>query len=51
MDDGKERHVLLAGVEQNDEDHCAYLKTLIEKMKVNNVITMVSPDMPFFIKT
>ncbi len=51
MDDGKERQVLLAGVEQNDEDHCAYLKTLIEKMHVKDVLTMMSPDMPYFIKT
>lgn len=44
------RQILLAGVEQ-DEEHSLYLARLVDEMAIKNVVTMISPDLPYFIKT
>jgi hypothetical protein len=44
------RQILLAGVEK-DEEHSLFLSRLVDEMGVKNIVTMVSPDLPYFIKT
>ena len=45
-----ERQILLIGVEQ-EEEHCFFISKLVDQMGIKNVVTMVSPDLPYFIKT
>jgi hypothetical protein len=41
----------MLGVEEENEDHCIYLKKMAEKMGSRIILTALSPDMPYFIKT
>jgi hypothetical protein len=45
-----ERQILLIGVEQ-EEEHCFFISKLVDQMGIKNIVTMVSPDLPYFIKT
>ncbi len=44
------KQLLLVGVNE-EEEHCLFLAKLLEELEVKNVVTMIPPDLPFFIKT
>lgn len=44
------KQLLMVGVDK-DEDHCLFLNKLIQEFEIKNVVTMVPPDLPYFIKT
>ena len=41
----------MMGVEEENEDHCIYIKKLAEKMNIKVMMTSISPDLPYFIRT
>lgn len=41
----------MLGVDEENEDHCIYVKKIAEKMGSKVVHTALPPDMPYFIKT
>lgn len=46
-----DRKIVLAGVEEEDEDHSIFVKRMAEKFDCENICTALPPDMPYFIKT
>ena len=46
-----DRKILLAGVEEEDEDHSIFVKRTAEKFDSEIILTALPPDMPYFIKT
>ena len=46
-----DRKILMIGVEEENEDHSIYIKKLAEKMGVKLILTALSPDLPYFIKS
>lgn len=39
------------GINEENEDHCLYVKRLAEKFVTETAVTALAPDMPYFIKT
>ena len=50
IEEDPSKQVLLIGVE-SEEEHCLFLTKLMEEFEVKQLVTMVAPDMPYFIKT
>lgn len=45
-----EKRILFLGIDEENEDHCIYVKRTAEKLKIKTAVTALPPDMPYFIK-
>ena len=45
------KKILFMGINEEDEDHCLYMKRMAEKLNIKVAVTALPPDMPYFIKT
>jgi hypothetical protein len=47
----QDKRIMMLGVEEENEEHCIYVKKIAEKMRSTILFTALPPDMPYFIKT